>query len=64
MKKPYKKISYREHANEKHCVQQYRTKMNIAQARIKFKLKTEMTPTVQMNFPSSAVLYTSFSFFA
>jgi hypothetical protein len=54
MKKPYKKISYQEHAMDKHQVQPYLKNMNIAQARMKFKLKTEMTPTVQMNFPSSA----------
>ena len=54
MKKPYKKISYQEHAMDKHQVQPYLKNMNIAQARMKFKLKTQMTPTVQMNFSSSA----------
>ena len=53
MKKPYKKISLQEHVNEKFQVQPYMKNMNISQARMRFKLKTGMTPTVQMNFPSS-----------
>ena len=53
MKKPYKKISYQEHVNEKFQVQPYLKTMNISEARMRFKLKTGMTPTVQMNFPSS-----------
>ena len=54
MKKPYKKISYQDHVNEKFQVQPYLKTMNISEARMRFKLKTGMTPTVQMNFPSSA----------
>jgi hypothetical protein len=53
MKKPYKKISHQEHVNEKFEVQPYLKTMNLSQARMRFKLKTGMTPTVQMNFPSS-----------
>ena len=53
MMKPYKKISHQEHVNEQLQVQPYLKTMNIAQARMRFKLKTSMTPTVQMNFPSS-----------
>ena len=54
MKKPYKKISYNDHVKEKFHCQPYLKTMNISQARLRFKLKTGMTPTVQMNFPSSA----------
>ena len=50
--KPLKKISYKEHISEKCQLQPYMTKLNIAEARLKFKLKTRMTPTVRMNFQS------------
>ena len=39
MKKPYKKISYQEHVNEKFQVQPYLKTMNISEARMRFKLK-------------------------
>ena len=50
--KPLKKISYKEHISEKCQLQPYMTKLNIAETRLKFKLKTRMTPTVRMNFQS------------
>ena len=52
MKKPYKKISYAEHLNEDFQLQPYMKSLRIPEARLKFKLKTGMTPTVRMNFPS------------
>ena len=52
--KPLKKIIYKEHISEKFQLQPYMTNLNIAEARLKFKLKTKMTPTVRMNFQSDA----------
>ena len=52
MKKPYKKISYEEHVHEKLQLQPYLESLHISDARLRFKLKTGMTPTVRMNFPS------------
>ena len=54
MKKPYKKISYTDHVQEEFHRQPYLKTLNIPDARLKFKLKTGMTPTVRMNFPSDA----------
>ena len=48
----YKKISYHEFAKQPFQLQAYMKTLNIAQARLRFKLKTSMTPTVRMNFPS------------
>ena len=53
MIQPYKIFSYQEHVNEESQVQPYLKTMNISQDRMRFKLKTGMTPTVQINFPSS-----------
>ena len=50
--KGYKKISYHEYAKQPFQLQAYMKTLNIAQARLRFKLKTSMTPTVRMNFPS------------
>ena len=52
MRKPYKKISLAEHTQEEFQLQPYMSSLSIAEARMKFKLKTGMTPTVRMNFPS------------
>ena len=50
MKKPYKKISHSEHVLQEFHLQPYLKTLNIPDARLKFKLKTGMTPTVRMNF--------------
>ena len=52
MRKPYKKISYDEHLKEDFHLQPYMASLRIEEARLKFELKTGMTPTVRMNFPS------------
>ena len=52
MKKPYKKISYVDHMDQELQLQPYLVSLNISDARLRFKLKTGMTPTVRMNFPS------------
>ena len=52
MKKPYKKISQSDHVQEDFKLQPYLQALSIPEARLKFKLKTRMTPTVRMNFPS------------
>ena len=50
--KPLKKIDYRDYSNGKHQVQSYLKDLQIYQARLKFKINSKMTPTVQMNFQS------------
>ena len=50
--KSYKKIKYDDFKDEEFRVQPYLQKLNIPQARIMFKLKSLMTPTVRMNFSS------------
>ena len=52
MRKPYKKISYEEHVDQKLQLQPYLISLHISDARLCFKLKTGMTPTVRMKFPS------------
>jgi hypothetical protein len=52
MQKPYKKIRYEDHVNEKFQTKGYFKMLNISQARMRFKLNSGMTPTVRMNFPS------------
>ena len=52
MKKPYKKISHDNHQDEDFKLQPFITNLNIEEARIKFKLKTKMTPAIRMNFSS------------
>jgi hypothetical protein len=54
MKKPYKKISHSDYVQEELKLQPYLQDLSIPEARLKFKLKTGMTPTVRMNFPSDA----------
>ena len=48
----YKKINYEKHLNEPYQLQPYLKNLNIADARLRYKLKTHMTPTIMMNFPS------------
>ena len=50
--KSYKKISHAEFANQKCKRQEYISTLNIAEARLRFKINAKMTPTVQMNFQS------------
>ena len=50
--KSYKKLKYDDFKDEEFRVQPYLQKLNIPQARIMFKLKSLMTPTVRMNFSS------------
>ena len=52
MRKPYNKIKYEEHINSEMELQPYLKTMNISEARMKFRLKTKMTPTIRMNFAS------------
>ena len=52
--KGYKKVSFEEYAKQPFQLQNYMKTLNISQARLRFKLKTSMTPTVRMNFPSDA----------
>ena len=48
-RKGYKKISYHEYVKQPFQLQAYLKTLNITQARLRFKLKTSMTPTVRMN---------------
>ena len=48
----YKKICYEQHLNEPYKLQPYLKTLNIADARLRFKLKTHMAPSIMMNFPS------------
>ena len=50
----YKKINFENLTEEKFERQTYITKLNISEARLRFKLKAKMTPTIQMNFPSDS----------
>ena len=50
--KSYKKLNYEDYKNQELKVQPYLHKLNISQARMRFKIKSLMTPTVRMNFPS------------
>ena len=50
----YKKINFEHLTEEKFERQPYISKLNISEARLRFKLKAKMTPTIQMNFPSDS----------
>ena len=50
----YKKISFEHLTDDKFERQPYISKLNISEARLRFKLKAKMTPTIQMNFPSDS----------
>ena len=52
--KGYKKISYEELSKQPFMLQPYMKTLKISDARLRFKLKTFMTPTIQMNFPSDS----------
>ena len=50
--KSYKKLNWEEYKEEEFRVQPYFNTLNIPDTRTRFKLKSFMTPTVQMNFLS------------
>ena len=50
----YKKINFKNCANEKFERRNYIKTLNISDARLKFKIQAKMTPTIQMNFQSDA----------
>ena len=51
---PYKKINFKNCADEKFERRDYIKTLNISDARLKFKIQAKMTPTIQMNFQSDA----------
>ena len=50
----YKKINFEHLSEEKFERQSYLTNLNTSEARLRFKIKAKITPTIQMNFPSDA----------
>ena len=52
--KYYKKLNYEHFKDQEFKVQPYLGSLTIHQSRTRFKLKSMMTPTIQMNFPSNA----------
>ena len=50
--KKYKKLNVADFKDEKCEEKDYLSSMYLTQARLKFKLRAKMTPTVQMNFMS------------
>ena len=50
--KPYKKIKYTDFKEKEFRAQPYMFQLNLAQARLRFKIKSFMTPTVKLNFAS------------
>ena len=53
--KSYKKINPAELASESCSAKSYLSEMYISRARLKFKLRASMTPTVKMNFMNDAL---------
>ena len=53
--KPLKKMKHEDYANQKFERKSYMSSLNIAEARMRFKLNAQMTPTIKMNFPSDKV---------
>ena len=51
----YKKINKEDFDDKVHQVQQYLKDMNVAEARLRFKIRSLMTPTIRMNFQNDAV---------
>ena len=58
--KPYKKISHGHSAEDQFGRKDYISKLNISEARTKFKLNTRMTPSIKMNFPSDSAFSKQF----
>ena len=53
--KNYKKLEYDELKNE-HCeMKSYMVSLNLYNARLRFKIRSKMTPTIQMNFKNDPV---------
>jgi hypothetical protein len=52
MKQSYKKLDHRQFAEEKYQLQPYLNSLQTNQARLKFRLRSFITKTVKMNFPS------------
>ena len=51
----YKKIKADDYKSESCQIQSYMKTLNIKDARMRFKIRAQMTPTVQMNFMSDPV---------
>ena len=52
IKTSYKKLRFEDYKDEKFKTQPYLSTLNISDARTRFKIKSLMTPTIKMNFPS------------
>ena len=50
----YKKVNLDELKDEDFQPKKYLSELNVTKARLRFKIKSEMTPTVKMNFQSNA----------
>ena len=50
----YKKLKVGDFVSESFAAKDYLRKLNLADARLRFKLRSCMTPTVKMNFKSDA----------
>ena len=58
--KPYKKINHGQSTDDQFGRMEYISKLNISEARTKFKLNTRMTPSIKMNFPSDSAFAKQF----
>ena len=48
----YKKINLESLKEDDFCMKSYLSKLNVHDARVRFKIASKMLPTVKMNFPS------------
>ena len=48
--KSYKKLDVKEYENLEFCQQTYLKQMDVSKARLNFKIRAQMTPTIKMNF--------------
>ena len=48
----YKKVKHEELKDEEFTPKNYLSELCVTKARLRFKIKSKMTPTVKMNFPS------------
>ena len=51
--KSYKKLNSNDFENQDFCQQTYLKQMDVRKARLYFKIRTQMTPTVKMNFKNN-----------
>ena len=51
-KEGYKKVTHDELKDEDFKPNEYLSELRVAEARLRFKIKSQMTPTVKMNFQS------------